>query len=65
VTQEQIDDLINKAKHHEDVHDILDDLVHDAKSKEATEINNKGVPTQIRFLVDSGLANEVNDALGY
>ena len=30
----------------------LDDLVHDAKSEEATEINNDGLDAQVEYLAD-------------
>jgi hypothetical protein len=32
----------------------LDDLVHDCKSEEASDINNGGVPPQIDYLLKSG-----------
>jgi len=31
----------------------LDDLVHDAKSEEASDINNQGIESQVQYLVDS------------
>jgi hypothetical protein len=33
---------------------LLDDLVHDIKSQEATDLNNRGVVAQVQFLLDSG-----------
>lgn len=33
--------------------DVLDELVHEAKAEEAAGINNEGVESQVRFLVDS------------
>ena len=34
----------------------LDDLVHDTKSSEASAINNEGVASQIRYLLDAGVS---------
>jgi hypothetical protein len=31
----------------------LDDLVHDAYSKQASEVNNGGLDSQVRFLIES------------
>ncbi len=36
----------------------LDDLVHDAKSQEASSINNEGVEAQVRFLLETGYTLE-------
>lgn len=33
--------------------DCLDESVHDVKSQEASEINNKGVEEQAEFLIDA------------
>jgi hypothetical protein len=34
--------------------EVLDDLVHDCLSNEASEINNRGRDEQIRFLIENG-----------
>lgn len=36
----------------------LDGLVHDSKSKEATDINNEGSRSQLTYLLDSGYTME-------
>jgi hypothetical protein len=36
--------------------DVLDDLVHDAKSEEAAELNNNGIDAQIAYLADDNPA---------
>lgn len=35
-----------------DYQEVLDELVHDAKSGEAMAINNEGVEAQVKFLVE-------------
>jgi RNA polymerase primary sigma factor len=37
---------------HAEVQEKLDDLVHDAKGEEATDINNGGVENQLRYLLE-------------
>lgn len=49
--QEQIDMLIAKLEGHDG---ILDDLVHDATSAQASNINNQGTASQIEYLVSEG-----------
>jgi hypothetical protein len=36
----------------------LDDIVHDVKSREASNINNEGWQSQIDFLLDAGYSEE-------
>jgi hypothetical protein len=36
----------------------LDDLVHDLKSEEASEINNNGPEAQVEFLLDAGMTED-------
>ena len=46
-------DDIDEAAQGIDEHD-LDEVVHDLKSKEASEVNNGGVFSQVEFLLDQG-----------
>lgn len=41
-------------KYTQDDAELLDDAVHDVKSREAASINNEGMESQIEFLLDSG-----------
>lgn len=36
----------------------LDEIVHDTKSKEASEINNEGIDSQLNYLLQSGFSLE-------
>jgi len=39
----------------DEVEELLDSMVHDAKSREATSINNGGLHEQTRFLITTGI----------
>lgn len=43
----------------------LDDLVHDLKSMEASDINNDGWESQLDYLLENGMtAEEIKETLG-
>jgi len=43
----------------------LDDLVHDVMSSKASDINNHGVPGQVKFLLAEGVSEaEIQETLG-
>ena len=49
----------------EDSDDLLDDLVIDVKSAEASDINNDGVEDQVRYLLKNGVGErEIRNAIG-
>jgi len=56
---EVINQLVLMAKKNTESIEILDGMVHDAKSLEATTINNKGFKAQITYLVLGGSADDV------
>jgi len=64
-TKEKLDSLTVHAK---SLEGCLDDLIHDLKSKEASDINNAGTESQILFIVASLGApkaiQEIEDELG-
>ncbi len=71
-SQEALQAILRKLKRSPNVpdDDALDELVHDAKSGEASSINNEGLESQLAYLlgddreVDSGTYREICEALG-
>jgi DNA-directed RNA polymerase subunit RPC12/RpoP len=53
-----MEEIIKFAERNEEVIEILDDLVDDYKSIEATNINNCGPQEQIAYLIESGMTWE-------
>jgi len=64
-TKEKLDILTVQAK---SLEGCLDEIIHDLKSKEASDINNQGTEAQILFIVASLGATkaiqEIEDELG-
>lgn len=57
-------DLIAHLKKHNICEDDLDDLVHEAASTMAAEVNNRGFDVQVDFLLENGwTADEICEAL--
>ena len=52
-------------EHGLDAESYLDDLVHDLKSQQASDVNNSGVEGQLAFLSSEGFGNkEIVEYLG-
>ncbi len=53
-TYNKILKLLEKPEHQQ----LIDDLVHEAASREATRVNNEGTKAQLRFLESCGWDDE-------
>lgn len=51
-------ELISQIQKRTEMQIALDDLVHDTKSQEASEINNGGPESQVQYLLESGFSLE-------
>ena len=65
-------DMAIKDKHIEEIEkiiscddSILDDIVHETVSVQATNINNDGVYAQIEFLIGEGIYEDSEEVLEY
>jgi hypothetical protein len=62
--RDQLVMALASAIHGIDEQDVLDGLVHDAKSSEASTINNQGHEEQIRYLLERGFTeSEIRAAI--
>lgn len=52
LTKEQMEEIKARLSKDEEVQDALDEMVHDAFSKQASDMNNQGIDAQLKFLAE-------------
>lgn len=61
--EKKVKELMVKAEENPHAQEIMDDIVHDLKSKEASELNNMGIEAQLTYAVMMGDTDYVEKAL--
>jgi len=57
--------LINQIEKNQEIQFNLDDLIHEVKSKEASNLNNRGITAQLEYLQRAGFSlKEIKEIIG-